>query len=52
MVPEVEAWSLSHWTAREVPNLVCFLKSKKYYCPMVGKLLGIRLLDLNLLWKE
>jgi hypothetical protein len=52
MAPELEAWSLSHWTAREVPNLVCFLKSKKYYCPTVGKLLGIRLLDLNLLWKE
>ena len=53
--PGIEAWPWSgsvescHWTAGEVPNLVCFLKSKRYYCPTVGKLLGIRLLDLNIL---
>ena len=32
MPPEVEAWSLNHWTAREVPPLGCFEKS----CEIIG----------------
>ena len=29
--PEVEAWSLSHWTAREVPVNVCFNERVFYF---------------------
>ena len=31
MPPKVEAWSLSHWTAREVPVNVCFNERVFYF---------------------
>ena len=33
MPPEMEAWSLSHWTAREVPVNMYFNKRVFYFQP-------------------